>query len=112
MQRYILLSVLNSLIIITGQTLWKMGLAKTNGFSLKILIHPFVISGMLVYGISTLLWFYILSKIPFSIAYPLNSIVYVFSMLAGYFLFKETLSYQKILGTLLLLTGVTFIARG
>lgn len=83
MLKYLLLSVINSLILITGQTLWKMGLVKMNGFSLKILIHPFVIAGMLVYGISTLLWFYILSKIPFSVAYPLNSIVYVFSMLVG-----------------------------
>lgn len=112
MQKYIILSILNSIIIILGQTLWKIGLSRMNNFSLKILIEPLVILGMLVYGVSTLLWFYILSKIPFSIAYPLNSIVYVLSMLVGYFLFSETLSLQKILGTLLLLTGVTFIARG
>lgn len=112
MLKYIFLSVLNSSITIFGQTLWKLGLIKMNGFSLKLLIHPFVISGMLVYGVSTLLWFYILSKIPFSIAYPLNSIVYVLSMIVGYFLFKEAISLQKIFGTLLLLAGVYFIAKG
>lgn len=110
--RYIFLSILNSVILICGQTLWKIGLIKMNGFSLKLLINPLVLSGMLIYGGSTILWFYILSKIPFSVAYPLNSVAYAFSIFVGYYLFKETISLSKIFGTVLLLSGVFFIARG
>lgn len=110
--KYIVLTVLNSGFLVLGQTLWKMGLEKMNGYSLKILLNPMIISGLFVYGIATLLWFYILSKLPFSTAYPLNSIAYALSLLVGYFVFNEAITSQKIAGTVLILAGVFFIARG
>ena len=110
--KYIALTVLNSGLMILGQTLWKIGLSKMGGFSLKILLNPLIVSGLFVYGLSTFLWLYILSKLPFSTAYPLNSIAYAFSILVGYLVFKETITAQKIAGTVLILAGVFFIARG
>ncbi len=110
--RFIILTIINALIMITGQSLWKMGISKVGGLSLKLILEPYVIAGLFCYGVSTILWFYILSKLPFSTAYPLNSITYVLALLVGYFIFKESISAQKMAGTAFILLGVFFIARG
>lgn len=110
--KYILLAILNSGLLVFGQTLWKIGLVKMNGYSLKLLMNPLVLAGLLVYGISTLLWLYILSKLPFSTAYPLNSIAYVLSLFVGFFIFREEMDLRKIFGTMLLLAGVFYITKG
>jgi drug/metabolite transporter (DMT)-like permease len=110
--KYIFLTIVNSGLLILGQTLWKFGLIRTNGFSLKLLLNPLILLGVLVYGLSTLLWFYILSRLPFSTAYPLNSVAYAFSLFVGYFFFREEISLQKIFGTILILAGVFYITKG
>ncbi|WP_024832654.1 EamA family transporter [Ruminiclostridium josui] len=110
--KYILLTILNSVLIVFGQTLWKLGLIKSQEYSLKLLLSPLIIAGVLTYGISTILWLYILSKLPFSTAYPLNSIAYALSLFVGFFIFKEYIDMQKIFGTILILAGVFYIARG
>lgn len=110
--KYIVLAIINSGLLVFGQTLWKKGIIKVGGYSLKLLLNPMIVSGLFVYGVATLLWFYIISKLPFSTAYPLNSIAYIFSLLIGYVIFNETITGYKIVGTMFILAGVTFIARG
>lgn len=109
--KYILLTLLNSSITISGQVFWKMAVMKNEGYSYKLLLNPFLIWGILAYGLSTILWLYILSKIPFSTAYALTSTTYALSLLAGYFLFNEALSPYKVIGTALILAGVIFFAK-
>ncbi len=109
--KYILLTLLNSAITICGQVLWKMAVTKTEGYSYKLLMNPFILLGILTYGLSTVLWLYILSKMPFSIAYALTSTTYAFSLFAGYFIFNEAISVYKIIGTTLILAGVIFFAK-
>ncbi len=109
--KYILLSLLNSALSVFGQVLWKYGLVKSAGYSYKLLYNPLILSGILVYGVSMVLWLFILSKLPFSVAYPLNSLAYALSILAGFYLFQESLSLQKVVGMLLIMGGVIFIAR-
>lgn len=109
--RYILLSILNSALTIFGQVLWKLGLMKPSGYSLKLFYNPLILSGVVVYGISTVLWLYILSKVPFSVAYPLNSFAYVLSVLVSFFIFKESLSIHKLIGIMLIIGGVVFITK-
>jgi len=109
--KYVLLSFLNSVLTIFGQVLWKLGLNNPSGYSLKLLYNPLILSGVVVYGLSTILWLFILSKVPFSVAYPLNSFAYVLSVFAGFFIFKESLSVQKLIGILLIIGGVIFITK-
>lgn len=109
--KYIVLTILNSAITIFGQVLWKMAVMRTEGYTYRLLINPYVISGVLAYGLSTVLWLYILSKIPFSIAYALTSTTYAFSLFAGYYIFHEAITLYKITGTVLILIGVIFFAK-
>ncbi len=110
--KYIFLTILNSGLTVLGQTLWKIGLERMEGYSLKLLLNPLILAGVFVYGVSTILWLYVLSKLPFSTAYPLNSIAYALSLFVGFFIFNENIDLRKILGTVLILAGVFFIARG
>jgi multidrug transporter EmrE-like cation transporter len=109
--KYIVLTILNSAITISGQILWKMAVIKTAGYTYKLLINPYIISGIMAYGLSTALWLYILSKIPLSTAYAFTSTAYAFSLFAGYYIFHETITPYKITGTVFILTGVIFFAK-
>jgi drug/metabolite transporter (DMT)-like permease len=41
----------------------------------------------------------------------MQSLAYVFGLLAGYFIFDEFISYQKIIGVVIILIGVYIIAK-
>jgi len=67
--------------------------------------------GLVTYGISLLMWFYVLSHMELSRAFPLVSIAYVFTLLMGYFFLNEPLSIYKIIGIALIIAGVIFISK-
>ncbi len=109
--KYLALAILNSAITISGQVLWKLAVMKTAGYNYKLLINPLIISGILAYGLSTLLWLFILSKVPFSVAYAMTSTTYLFSLFAGYYIFSEAITPTKVAGVVFILAGVVFFTR-
>lgn len=108
------LILLNTVILVAGQFLWKYGMMKTT-FKLdplsiiKILFSPFIFSGLVMYGFATILWLFILSRVPLSVAYPVQSIAYVLAVFGAYFIFHEPLSPTKIIGVILIILGVSLI---
>lgn len=52
-----------------------------------------------------IVWINILKKIDLSIAYPLTSISIIFVMLISHFLFQEPITQNKILGSVLIISG-------
>lgn len=111
---YVLI-LLNTLILVSGQFLWKFGMMnKENSFSsvgevIKLLLSPYILSGLTMYGFATVLWLFILTRVPLSVAYPLQSLAYVFAVFGAYFIFNESLSIMKIAGVLLIIIGVSLI---
>ena len=63
------------------------------------------------YAAGTLLWMYILKKFPFSMAYPMISLSYVFGMLAAIFIFHESIPATRWIGVFLIMSGCVLIAR-
>jgi drug/metabolite transporter (DMT)-like permease len=109
-----LLILSNTCILVIGQFLWKYGMMKTtfplNPLSMiKLLFSPFIFSGLVMYGVATILWLFILSRVPLSIAYPVQSIAYVLAVFGAYFVFHEPLSPAKIIGVILIILGVSLI---
>lgn len=109
-----LLILCNTCILVAGQFLWKYGMMKTtfqlNPLSIiKLLFSPFIFSGLVLYGVATILWLFILSRVPLSIAYPVQSIAYVLAVFGAYFIFHEPLSPTKIIGVILIILGVSLI---
>ena len=109
-----MLILLNTLILVSGQFLWKYGMQnQTISLSitsiLKVLFSPYVFSGLAMYGFATVIWLYILSKVPLSVAYPVQSLAYIFAVFGAYFIFNETLTIYKVLGCLFIMLGVSLI---
>lgn len=72
----------------------------------RIITNFRVLGGLTVYVFSTVLWLWILTRIPLSFAYPCISISYIIIIFAGKFLFKEKIDGWKIGAIILILTGV------
>ncbi len=68
--------------------------------------------GFGAYGLSSLLWLAVLSRLPLSLAYPVLALGYVFVVVASRFLFGEKITWSKAIGCLLIVVGVWFLALG
>lgn len=77
----------------------------------QLATQPFIVAGVLCYGISLIVWIMGLSRVPVSIAYPMLSIGYIVSAVAAWYLFGESLSAQKMAGIGFIMVGVYLVAR-
>jgi drug/metabolite transporter (DMT)-like permease len=109
------LILLNTLVLVSGQFLWKYGLMQKpvsfKGVSeiIQLFFSPFIFSGIVIYGLATVLWLFILTRVPLSLAYPVQSLAYVFAVFGSYFIFHESLSFMKVAGVLLIIIGVSLV---
>ncbi|HZG86187.1 EamA family transporter [Paenibacillus sp.] len=110
----LLLVLANAVLLIAGQFCWKLGVESRKihslADSLHLLFTPMVMAGLILYGVATILWLFILSRVPLSVAYPIQSVAYVFGVVGAHYLFKETITVWKIAGCLLIVAGVSLIA--
>lgn len=111
---YILL-VINILLLLSGQMLWKVGMTQIGewgaGTIISLMKSPYIIGGGVIYVFATLIWLYILTKMPFSVAYPFQSLAYVGGILMGYAIFKEVVTPIQWAGALAIVFGVFLIAK-
>lgn len=111
------IALLQCLLLSSGQVLMKFGLNKAGDFSWstvyfhRLFINWQFISCGLCYGAGSILWMYIIKKFPFSMAYPMISLSYVFGMFAAIIFFKEEIPFSRWLGVFLILTGCTLVAK-
>ena len=108
-----LLILINVVLLVLGQTLFKIGLSKApisldNIF--KTIFQPHVFSGLVVYVVATLIWFYVLTKVDLSKAYPIQSLCYVLAAFVGIFVFKEVIPPIRWVGICLIVLGAGFVA--
>lgn len=77
---------------------------------LNIFLTPELIWGLICYGMGAIAYILLLTKIDLSMAAPAVSLVYVFSILLGYFWFRETIPLNRIIGMGFIVCGVVLIA--
>ena len=78
---------------------------------LKLAFQPYIMSGMVCYAVSLVVWIMALSRVPVSIAYPMLSIGYVINAFIAWQWFGEALAAQKLLGIGFIVVGVYVVAR-
>jgi multidrug transporter EmrE-like cation transporter len=72
---------------------------------------PAVIIGLGMYGIGTLIWLNVLSRMDLSLAYPFVGLSFLITALLGYCFFHEPFHVGRIAGTALVVAGVILVAR-
>ena len=65
--------------------------------------------GCSFYLLCAILNIYVLKYLDYSVAIPMFSLTYVWTLILSYFILKEKISKYKILGVMFIITGVTFI---
>lgn len=76
-----------------------------------LVLNRFVILGLFCYGMSMVFWLYVLTKVEVSRAYPFVGLGFVGTMLFAHFLLHEPITLQKLIGTMLVVSGVFLLAR-
>ena len=116
------LLLFNVILSVLGQVLLKQGMNQVGEISgsfqqmapklIQALMNPFVIGGIGVYGSTTLIWLVVLSRIKLSVAYPMISLGYIFSILFSWLLFKEDVPKIRVLGAFVICIGVYLVSMG
>lgn len=117
MLKLLLLSLSQSACLAAGQVFLKIAMKNAPKFSFTWpVIKDYLTNWNLLFsglsmGVATLLWFYILKHVDFSIAYPLISFSYVFGMLAAVFIFHESVPPTRWIGLALIVSGAFLILK-
>jgi len=101
---------------VIGQLLLKAGvlassLSPSLDSILKTIFQPFVFLGLTSYGLSAIIWLFVLQKFPLSVAYPALSLTYIAIIASSYYIFKEPITSTKVLGVLFIILGVYFLFK-
>ena len=83
----------------------------TNGGTiLNIIKNKYVYIGGFLYVMTVLFNIWLLKRMPYSVIVPLGSICYIWTMVIARLFLKEKIGMGKIIGVLLILSGVICIA--
>ncbi len=73
--------------------------------------NPYVLLGYILYGLSSLSWLIVISRVELSLAYPMIAIGYVLVVVLSRFLFAEHVTPLRFAGTLVICFGVYLLSR-
>lgn len=117
----ILLVLITAILNTSAQLILKAGMEKIGEFSftmnnilpigMKVILSPFIITGIVIYVVSLALWLLLLSRVPVGIAYPMMSLGYIFNAIGAYFIFGEYLSYPQVMGIFVIIFGVYLLTQ-
>ncbi|TGE39956.1 hypothetical protein E4K67_02970 [Desulfosporosinus fructosivorans] len=101
----------------TGQFLFRLGMLHYGKVTVTgiwgqlgaIIFTPAIFLGFSCFGISSILWLVVISRWELSYAYPLVALGYVLAILYGTLLLRETLTLPKIVGSVLILAGISVL---
>jgi drug/metabolite transporter (DMT)-like permease len=101
----------------TGQVLLKHGMdgartkSEQHGGSLAVAAatSPWVLVGLVVFGVSALAWMTTLSRVPLSIAYPFNALGYLGILTASVVILNERANVWTWVGTALVVGGLIIV---
>ena len=115
---YILMTVL---LTVYGQLVlkWRIGsygplpesFSGKLGFLFGLLFDPFIFSGLIAALIAAFFWMAAMTTFDVSYAYPFVSGAFVLVFLFSVFLFGEPVTWQKIVGLVLIVAGIIVTSR-
>ena len=80
-------------------------------YYLKLLGNGLVLLGLLSYAVEMVIWVFLLSNVPLSIAFPLSGFQQLIIILFSVFVLKEKVNNTEWLGAGLIALGISIIVR-
>jgi drug/metabolite transporter (DMT)-like permease len=102
---------------VTGQFFLKTGalkLGKVNAGNavshvISIATTPELVIGLMFYALGAIAYILLLTRVKLSVVGPSIALSYVFSVLLGYFIFRESIPFERVLGLGLIVCGVILV---
>jgi drug/metabolite transporter (DMT)-like permease len=83
-----------------------------DGHSFRVLVaQPFVWGGLLLFGVSALVWLVVLSRASLSFAYPFAALTYVTILLFDHFVLDEQVPALRWAGVACIALGIFLVSR-
>ncbi len=119
---FVQLLITSVLLNVTGNFLLKKGVLTIGGVSgektkliselTRAATSPFIIFGLVLYGLSFLIWLRVLTISDLSKSYPIfATIVFLLTTAGSMVLFKENVSALRFVGIVIMLVGIFIVAR-
>jgi multidrug transporter EmrE-like cation transporter len=101
----------------TGQVMLKHGMNMATARSadaggslvLRAATSPWVLLGLVVFGISAIAWLAALSRVPLAVAYPFNALGYIAILTASIVILHERANLLTWAGSLLVVSGLIIV---
>jgi multidrug transporter EmrE-like cation transporter len=113
--------LLATLLGVAGQLVLKYAMSQMGALQLsaggvpmliwRMATSPYVIGGLLIYGLGTFFWLIFLSRVPLSYAYPFISLGIVLGLLSAWGIFHEQVPPLRWVGMLVVCAGVLLVSR-
>lgn len=115
-----LLIVLGSAVSVAAQLLMRKSMISYNDIQIdsfitklfSILFQPLMMSAIFCYGLSLLIYMFLISKLEITYLYPIStSLIFGGITVCGYYMLGESLNWAKISGISLIVIGIILIDR-
>jgi len=101
----------------TGQVMLKHGMQEATAkvahsggsLALRAATSPWVLLGLVVFGVSAVAWLTALSRVPLSVAYPFNALGYLVILTASILVLHERANVLTWVGTALVVSGLLMV---
>lgn len=108
----VLLGAVAQVVLKRGMQIYgEVSVASVWGQLIPIFKIPHVLTGFLLYALSSVLWIAVVSNVDLSLAYPMVSLAYVVVFLASWLFLGEQISPVRAAGLAIIVTGVLVISR-
>jgi drug/metabolite transporter (DMT)-like permease len=77
--------------------------------ALRAATSPWVLLGLVVFGVSAIAWLTALSRVPLSVAYPFNALGYLVILTASVLVLHERANVLTWVGSLLVVSGLLIV---
>ncbi|MBQ0016821.1 MAG: EamA family transporter [Bacteroidales bacterium] len=117
MCRLLIFVIFQSIFFSGGHVMLKIALEKLPEFTwgkryfLAVLTDWWLLGCGICFGIATVLYLYILKYFPFSQAFPLTAITYIFGVFAAFWIFGEVIPIIRWVGVLLIVSGCILVMQ-
>ena len=117
MLKLIFLTITQSILMCSAQSLFKVAAEKMGDFAWTWAFFKGALSTWQLYvaGITAIAgvieWMYVLKRYDLSLAYPLTAISFILSLIAGAAIFHEVVPPTRWIGVVLIMAGAFLVSR-